>query len=227
MIVGADGPFSVIRKEIGGEVRKEKILYAMGIPHDTSDFDHARFYVNKDLSPYYLWIFPKEGAVNIGGVDREGRMDKKDVVKLAKKEGVDLSEKDVDEWVESLGGSRFQKDNVFLIGDSGSTRNPFSGAGLGPIVHASKFLSASIRNGRPEKYEAKVKENLVTKEDFEAEKILKELDNKELRKIGNIIEGENLMDLPSSRKIKSSLSPSLTWRMRKLKKAWERAAEYW
>lgn len=218
VIIGADGPSSVTREYIGGEARIEEIYYSW-VEHDTSDMEKSHFYVDKELSPYYLWIFPKEDCVSLGGMDKEGAK------KLAEREGIDGEVIEEGHWVDCVGNSRLEKDNIYLIGDAASTRNPYTRSGLTSIIKSSKILRETVEEGKP--YEERIKSKVTTDLDFKGEKIIKEISNDELEKIGSYIDGENIFDLSLYKKLGALKLPRLAGKMRTMREAYKRGVEYW
>lgn len=151
ILIGADGPNSRIAKYLG--IKQQFIVASQyKLAFDDSDKDFLEFYIDRRFSPGYSWIFPKDGIINVGtGGDftaLDAFLDHKGL----------SSCKILDKEAGAIPVSRIQRlveDNIAFIGDSASMVNPFSGAGLTPIIYAAQILVRNISN--LENYEREVK----------------------------------------------------------------------
>jgi len=192
VIVGADGPWSVVRDHIGGEAEIREV-HQKKVESEPPRGPWACFYVDKDLAPYYSWIFPNEpGTVTVGSTSEEA------VEKLIEKE--DVHGKIVEEvnWADSTKGTVYEKDSIYLIGDAASTSNVYTAGGVGPIIEASSILKETIGNG--EAYGKEIRERLVTEDDYKGRRELEDMSNEELEWLGEVVDGEDILNLPLTKK---------------------------
>lgn len=219
VIIGADGPWSVMRESIGGKVGELRPVFYSKIRYDTQEMEYATFYVDKDCSPYYLWAFPKKDILNVGGNDKKG------LEMFMEKQGFVGEIVESGSWVDSLGGSVYQYENVYLIGDAASTTNIFSAGGLGPIIRSAHILAECLKSGKG--FETKIRELIVIKEDKDAKEVLKRLTSRDLEKIGRIINGDSILNPSFLTKTKALFHPLLVRKMLVLRRGFAHAAEMW
>jgi len=151
ILIGADGPNSRIAKHLG--VKHQFVVASQyKLAYDASDMDYLEFHIDRRFSPGYSWIFPKDGVINVGV---EGDFNHLDAF---------LRHKELDSYniikreagiVPASGIQKLVQHNIALIGDSASMVNPFSEAGLTPIIYAAQMLVRNISN--LENYEREVK----------------------------------------------------------------------
>ncbi len=139
--IGADGPLSVVKEYFGN-----KYEYMVGcqyeIEYDTTNIDFLEFYLDRDFSNYYAWIFPKEKSINVGLIGKFSMLDK--FVEWKKLKGKILKK---EAGLIPIGKvKKIASKKIALIGDAACITNPFSLGGLSPIIYASKILADNINN---------------------------------------------------------------------------------
>jgi len=218
-LVGADGPWSTVRNHVGGEAEIRKV-HQKKVENEPPRGPWACFYVDKELAPYYSWIFPNEpGTVTVGSTSEEA------VEELIEKEGIRGEVMEEVNWADSTKGTVYEKDNIYLIGDAASTSNVYTAGGVGPIIEASSVLKKTMSNG--EGYEAEIRERLVTEDDYKGRRVLRDMSNEELEWLGEVVDGEDILDLPLTKKLKTLKRPLLMREAKALQKAFERGFEQW
>jgi len=205
VIVGADGPVSNVARSIG---IKNQLIPGAQVVIDWPKDDAIYAYLDKDISPYSSWIFPKveTGTANVGCFGTPSQL-RRFIEKYEIK----------GEVLEKNGGaiplgvaSKLQEGCAVLIGDAGGLTNPFTGGGLYPAARsahiAAKAIDSYLGGGRLD-YESRVRRDLIASQvHLRARDLLASLSNEELNRLGNAMNG---LVFPG---VKFSSSPWLIWR---------------
>ncbi|MFO8133019.1 MAG: NAD(P)/FAD-dependent oxidoreductase [Thermoplasmatota archaeon] len=222
VVVGADGPFSLLRRQMGiPQALICGVQYRVAC--DTGGMDHLKFYFDKRFSEHYSWLFPRGDVANVGLSGTCRQLDH-----LMRHLGLALD--DVREKMAGaipVGGvpERLADGNRVLIGDAASMTNPLSGGGLTPIIHASALLARHI--GDLARYEQAVHAHpMADPSIMRAKNTLLRLDVDDLRKMGRLVDGKTLHELghrdriaalrypllaPSFRAMAKGVALSLEW----------------
>ncbi len=224
VLVGADGPKSMLRKRVGGKVETntpfEHVLEAR-----TEKMEWLYFYPDKDFSAGYVWMFPLNCRVVLG-LDKG--FDKLDEYRA--RNGIEGQVVGKTAKLETFNGTGYQSGNIALIGDAAGQANPFTRGGITPIIHASKILTGCIKEGRLDQYEARVRAHPAFSPIFsEANSIWQGLTNQDLEFIGIVSDGlqlpadfsERLKRLPRALR-----RPSMLRKLMTLDKAFREAYEW-
>ncbi len=153
IIVGCDGINSLVANEIAGV--QDPSLYAITVQYEmvlrVEDPSIASTFFNVNYAPgSYVWLYPtseKSAKVGLGIVP-----------KLAKKSAKEYLDKFVREKLKGAKKIAFSsaplplyalrrrlvKENMLLIGDSASTTDPISGAGISSAVLSSRIACKAI-----------------------------------------------------------------------------------
>ncbi len=165
VVVGADGPFSLVRRSIGLE--GPRVLYpAMSTTMDGDFDDDVYMYFGSVAPGGYGWIIPKNGGANVGlGADPDisgesvGKYAKGFINEVADRYGTRPKQIIAGGWVPMSGPvARSVKGNVLLAGDAAGHVMATNGGGIqismicGRI--AGKAVASHLKNGTPlENYE--------------------------------------------------------------------------
>jgi len=182
ILIGADGPNSLVAKHMGVKHQLTAVCQYK-LAYDTSDMDYLEFYIDRKFSPDYSWIFPKEGAINVG---TEGSFAKLDAF-LGHKglSGCKVIEKEAG-ILPTSGVERLVRRNMALIGDAVSTTNPFTGGGLTSIIYTSEMLAKHIT--KLEEYEKEVKRHpMASPVLLKARQILLKLNDNDVERLLSFI----------------------------------------
>ncbi|KAA0012359.1 hypothetical protein B6U81_01270 [Thermoplasmatales archaeon ex4484_30] len=211
--IGADGPSSTIKNYFGN-----KYEYLIGcqyeIEYDTSNMNFLEFYINKSYTPYYAWIFPKDGSINVGLAGKFSKLN--DFLKAKGIRGKILKKS---AGIVPVGmAKRIADDRIALIGDAASLTNPFSLGGISPIIYASKILVKNINNLR--NYEKEIKKHeicdrILLKGHLSAKKIK----NEEVAEIFSRINGKEVREIRYKDFAPLILKPFTLIKMRYIAKA--------
>lgn len=197
VVVGADGPASVVRRETGCKVDVcPAMQYKMEFEWENHDF--LEFYWDLDISDFYSWNFPKNGYFNVGVIGNINQLDRFCSKygfkgKILKKEGYSIP----------FNGRGIQRGRYFLIGDAAGMANAFSKGGLAPIIYASDILAHCLKNGDEAYYEKKIMSHPAFSAEFShTMDVIQALGQDNLRLLGAISNGQDLLHLPVKSKIK-------------------------
>ncbi len=131
VVVGADGPFSMVAQSAGLHPPAE---LAAAITCDVEgEFDHALEIIFGSLAPGgYAWIIPKNGVANVGlGVWHRYRGRLHELLMRFLKKMDFTTDSWTGGWVPELGPvSRTVKGNVLLVGDAAGHVMPTNGGGV-------------------------------------------------------------------------------------------------
>lgn len=184
-LIGADGPVSKVRGLMNGEVKVTTGCQYRFEPENYED-GVLELYWNKKFSDFYSWIFPKKDYLTIGCGGKIENLDRF-------LESKDMEGKILEREIHPItyNGTKFQENNIFLIGDAAGMLNPVLGDGLGPIISASEILSTCIHEEKPKEYEKGLKEKLP---DPKVTNVLLSLNQSDLKKLGGLLDGVNFLD---------------------------------
>jgi len=188
VLVGADGPASIIRRYIGGEVQINTPFEYVVESEPKQEWLY--FYPDKEFSSGYAWIFPMDGDLVLG-------LDKGFVSLDKWKEKVGVQGEPIRRAarVEAYNGTKYQEGNIVLIGDAAGQANPFTRGGITPIIHASRVLVDCIKDGELDQYKSMVRAHPAFSPVFaEANRVWQGLTNRDLEFIGEVCDGLQLPD---------------------------------
>ena len=126
------------------------------LARDTSDMDYLEFHLDRRFTPYYAWIIPKDGVINVGIEGNFARLDK--FLRHKGLNGCRIIKKEAG-IIPTSGIQKLVQRRIALIGDSAAMTNSFSGCGLTPIICAARILAGHI--GNLEAYEREVKKHAI------------------------------------------------------------------
>ncbi|HDS59734.1 MAG TPA: NAD(P)/FAD-dependent oxidoreductase [Thermoplasmatales archaeon] len=187
VLVGADGPFSVVRKHLGFPV---ELICGVQYKLDGEAGDrYLRFYFDKRFSSHYAWVFPKRDSLNVGLAGKFSQLD-------AFLEHLDLNH--CPRLERQAGGipvsgvpPTIVKGRVALIGDAASMTNALSGGGLGPIIYAARMLADNIHRLRD--YQRQVHRHPLAHADIvRGKNVLVSMSDRDLQKMGSLFNGMDL-----------------------------------
>lgn len=165
VLVGADGPGSVVRKIVGG--RHETMLgIQYRVAREGRVPERLEFYTDKTYSPEYSWVFPRGDIMNVGllaagdGKDWERldrfMKDKQVTGKVLKREAYPIG----------FFGDRVQQGKAVLVGDAAGLTNPITKGGMSAVVYAADVLARCLAEGRLEDYEARIRAHPICDASF-------------------------------------------------------------
>lgn len=160
VVVGADGPFSAVRRSIGA--KGPELLYpAMSTSMDGDFSDEVFMYFGHVAPGGYGWIIPKKGGANVGlGADPNiskqsvGRFAKGFIREVADKYHTEPKQIIAGGWVPMSGPvGKTVYDNIVLVGDAAGQVMATNGGGIqismicGRI--AGKTIARHLKSGAP------------------------------------------------------------------------------
>lgn len=161
VIVGADGPFSIVARSVGLSPPRE-LAAAITCDVEGSFGDALEIYFGSIAPGGYAWIIPKNGTANVGlGVwHRYGGNLTQLLMKFLEKKGFS-TDSWTGGWVPEMGPvSRTVKDNVVLVGDAAGHVMPTNGGGVNLAMLCARIagtvIADHIHGGSPlEEYETR------------------------------------------------------------------------
>ena len=157
-LIGADGPGSKIRKQIGGTVtQKPAVQYRMALdrPRKCLEFIFDDMLYEGKSGYGYGWVFPKEDLFNVGIAGGTFHL----LDRFCEKYGIQGNILEKAGAPISINGSCFEKGHVFLLGDAAGLTNPLSCGGLSAIICCADYLARAIESRRPGTYTRLIKAN--------------------------------------------------------------------
>lgn len=154
VIVGADGPRSLVGRAIG-QINQEivetrQVALPLLKPHSATDI-----YLSREITGGYGWMFPKGEVANVGlGVVAEERHRLKPLLddlvdRIAATGQVGREALGYTGGAIPVGGmieptGRLAGRAVFLVGDAAGLTNPITGAGISAAVMSGKMAGAAV-----------------------------------------------------------------------------------
>ena len=167
IVVGADGPNSIIGKHIGSTVPGYILGLGENIPVEAKDKEKTLIFFSPEIEGGYGWLFPKEGSTNLG-IGCQFAVDKKNINTALKKIYMDFKKKVFLMDFFDLSGSMARlsppveasftaglipasgmldktvSGSFILAGDAAGLTNPITGAGIYNAVYSAKIISGII-----------------------------------------------------------------------------------
>lgn len=167
LVVGADGPNSIVARQIGSKVPNYVLGLVENIPVTAKDKKKTLIFCSSEIEGGYGWLFPKDGSTNLGiGCQFIGS--RKNINMVLKKIYMDFKKKVFLMDFFDLSGSiamlsppveasltaglipasgMLQKTvsgSFILAGDAAGLTNPITGAGIYNAVYSAKIISDII-----------------------------------------------------------------------------------
>ncbi|HVL87082.1 MAG TPA: NAD(P)/FAD-dependent oxidoreductase [Candidatus Thermoplasmatota archaeon] len=146
VLIGADGPGSVVRKYIGGTI-DIKLGIQYRVKHSSYATDRLEFYTDKAYCSEYAWIFPKDDTLNVGLLADNPTQDWKRLDRFMKDKGVDGKVAVREAYPIGFNGDKVADPafpNVALVGDSGGLTNPLTKGGIAAVILSSEILAQCV-----------------------------------------------------------------------------------
>jgi len=191
MVVGADGPLSLVRKKVFSEVLKEPLIGVQAIVKRRIADDTIRIYPTKKYSDgLFAWEVPYEDYEIVGTASHTLPLTyfRKFVKDL------NLEVRNFCMKIIPIGLlSRFEKDNFRLIGDAAAMCKPTSGGGIYPSAVAAEILAKNIYGGYEENFRKNLGKEL--QKGFIVQNIYRNVDDGEREKLLKLLEDEEIVEL--------------------------------
>jgi len=188
VIVGADGPLSLVRKKVFSEVLKEPLIGVQSMVKRRVPDETIRIYPTRKYSDgLFAWEVPYEDYEIVGTASHT--LPLKYFRKFVKDLNLEINKFCMK--IIPIGLlSRFEKNNFRLIGDAAAMCKPTSGGGIYPSAVAAEILAKNIYGGYEENFRKtlgkELQKGLLIQntyrniEDNEREKLLKLLEDEEI-----------------------------------------------
>jgi digeranylgeranylglycerophospholipid reductase len=199
VLIGADGPDSIVRKFLLEQYGKNKgklpvkvhyyfgIQYQIQLHHDYKFILHDRVQVffNHQL-PFFIWIIPENrGRLRVGVMSYHGNQNQELLTHFMHNQNIKGKIIDIISGKISLGFIPTCYQNIALVGDAACQMKPITGGGLSFGLQSANILADCIKENRLEKYDGKWKRKLGREIQFglKAREVYESLDNKQREKI--------------------------------------------
>ena len=171
IIIGADGPLSVIGKKSGLGNPKCGQGMQYEIKTQKNDFlTSIQAYVDPNLENNgWAWVFPKKDSLNVGIGSYDIKPLKKSLDKFVKILGLEK-----EKIIETNAGliplqgplKEIQKDNILLVGDAAGHTNPLSGGGIPAAIFDGILVAEVIEKHLKKNYNLKNYSKLWKKSNY-------------------------------------------------------------
>lgn len=165
LVIGADGPGSVVRRHVGG--RHETML---GIQYRVARAgrvpERLEFVTDKRYSPEYAWVFPRGEIQNVGLLATGDGHDWERLDQFMKDRGVEGKILKREAYPIGFFGDRYQRGNVVLVGDAAGLTNPITKGGMAAVIHAADLLARCVKEGKVAEYEQRLRRHPLADPSF-------------------------------------------------------------
>ena len=202
VLIGADGPDSVVRKFLLEQCCKEKgklprkinyyfgLQYLMEMPHDYTTILPNRLQVFFDYPlPFFIWIIPENSKrLRIGIMSNHTNQGKELLDHFISRQNIKGDMIDMITGKISLGLIPTCYENIALVGDAACQMKPLTGGGLSFGMQSADILADCMRKNQLGKYDHRWKRKLGREVQFglKARKVYENLDNKQIEKVFQI-----------------------------------------
>lgn len=186
VLVGCDGPGSVVRDLVGGaHTTGLGIQYRMEARGYRTDF--LEFFTDKRWSPEYAWVFPRGEVLNVGILAEQDGRDWERLDAFAASRGIEGKVVKREAYPIGFSGTRFGRGNVALVGDAAGLTNPLTKGGMAAAIHAARLLARALDGGSARdaggRYDATIRAHPLNDPSFaDAERIIRAWSNEDFRR---------------------------------------------
>jgi len=156
LVIGCDGPGSVVRKVVGGHHETMLGIQYRVEPTGPSP-ERLLFYTDKEYSTEYSWIFPRGDVWNVGLLASGDGHDWERLDRFMADKGVAGKVRKREAYPIGFFGDKVQEGNVVLVGDAAGLTNPITKGGMSAVVYAAQILAACAHEGKLAEYEARIR----------------------------------------------------------------------
>ncbi len=233
IVIAADGVDSMCAKRAGIDTLNHLKDYHSGFQYEmggvNAQEDQLHIFVGNEKSPKgYIWIFPKgKGIANVGigivGAKSEQGARAKDLLDkfiaenprfFAKASPIEMNSGGIPV---SVSAKTFVGDGIMVVGDAAQQVNPIHGGGISLAMNAAvicaEVVAKAISEGdtgkdRLYEYEKTWRETDGKKMNrlFTLRQFIEKLDDNDLENLGDILSGDDVMDLVVKADTKKLLS---------------------
>ncbi|RLI95046.1 MAG: hypothetical protein DRO90_01055 [Candidatus Altiarchaeales archaeon] len=146
-IIGADGVFSLVRRNIAPEIKFKTIAIAQEFLKRENIKNRFYMFFNKDFSPTYIYLVPKRDYLLFGNgiLNRDMDLMQKSRLYVEKYLCLEFEVIGMEQWF--IPRSKFLgKGDVLLVGDAAGLCNAFSGEGIRLAIKSGYLAGKAIYN---------------------------------------------------------------------------------
>lgn len=201
---------------------KEGLVAVEHIIDGVYDCGYLEFYLNKEFTDYYAWVFPWKDTTNVGLVGTVSQLNK--YLSWLRQDGIDGEVLETHGGMIPSGNHRLWEGGTFYLGDSAGMCNPLTLGGIGPIIYASEILADNL--DKPEDYLKGVMSHDINHQSiYDFTEIYTSMPNHELVTIGKVLDRlETKIGFMSA--LRSLRNPRLIPKLLTMNKAMEVSMKY-
>lgn len=165
VLIGADGPGSVVRKLVGGE-HETMLGIQYRVAREGRVPERLEFYTDKTYSPEYAWVFPRGDMMNVGLLASGDGQDWARLDRFMKDKGVTAKVLKREAYPIGFFGTKVQQGNAVLVGDAAGLTNPITKGGMSAVIYAADVLARCLVDGRLQDYETRIRAHPIMHPSF-------------------------------------------------------------
>lgn len=148
-LVGADGPFSIVRKHLDLPVKKVLATVQYIIPKENVGPKMELFMDSKYFHSWYAWLFPHKNSIAVGACSNakwlSGKKLKANFHGWLKQKGFDISDAEYQSYPISYDYRGLNFGNVFLAGEAAGMASGFTGEGIYQSMVSGEIVAGMIK----------------------------------------------------------------------------------
>ncbi|MBI2076772.1 MAG: NAD(P)/FAD-dependent oxidoreductase [Euryarchaeota archaeon] len=160
VVVGADGPSSRVAQFLHAPRQMVPALQAH-VNAPAQDPASLTFVWRPDEGMEYGWVFPRGDGASVGLLGPHGPENRRRVLTLAKRQGLDASGASFQAWPIPVGGRLVQRGRYCLVGDAAGAANPLTKAGIAPGLLQASMLARLILEGRADQFQRRFRTSML------------------------------------------------------------------
>lgn len=202
ILIGADGPDSIIRKYLLNQYNSNKnnsnlkinyyygMQYQIKLREDCLEITDGliKVYFNNNI-PFFLWVIPETSSVlRVGVVGMKPGNTKKILDEYFKNKNIEGEIIDVVAGKIAIGYIPTYCDNIALVGDAACQVKPLTGGGISFGIKSAQILADCIDENKLEEYDRRWKKKIGKEITFalKARNIYESLDDTQKKKVFNL-----------------------------------------
>lgn len=192
LVIGADGPGSVVRKALVPDARVDiKLGVQYRVKGCTYNTEWLEFYTDKRYGSEYAWIFPKGELLNVGLLADDPQGDWKRLDAFMKDKGVDGKVHAKEAYPIGFSGTKVQggpRNNALLVGDAGGMTNPVTKGGIAATIFGAGILAQCVAEDKVQEYNQRVMAHPIMDRSFRrGVQFIVRCDNRDIAKLSRFL----------------------------------------
>ena len=192
-LVGADGVFSKVSKEINSDLNGEIAIGPQVVVPYSGNRNLVRVLLNKKISDFFVWVIPiSDDVARVGTLNG----DIEDINKIVRES--EYLEEDIKRYgggAVPIGRKKVREGKRFLLGDAAAQVKPLTAGGIYYGLKAAEILSKAIKEDKPKLYEENWKKwDEEIKKSLRYKKMYEYMNNKMLKIVFEGISNPSIID---------------------------------